>query len=231
MAVTFGLPGALPDITAWVQQLKDVYVYRWMREAQKAAVNAWMQRAIGPGVKARFTDAGARFYGFTNRNGFYDQWKGYLPDFVLTGSFRDQVLARKPRSANTGGGDVITRVSIYGGVLNALSGLRGEINVVRSRVTEVVTVPSYTRVQNGVTKTIKGYQQSKSHTKVTSSPAPKTYAEEYAVTSADIAWVQAETQRQFHAIVAKRGINKRSGGLRAKVRAAAADDSDEKEAA
>ncbi len=220
--------GPLKDLTATLTLFRDEYLYRWMRAAQKAAVVSWRDRREFPGAAARFTHDGGRAYGFSNRTGFYDQSKGYAPDYVNTGRFRDAVLSRKPKSANTGGDTVITRFSIFGGALNLIGNLHGVVSQVRKIERKRVQRRAYTRVQKhgaqaGKTQHVAGYEQWSTFVNVERTHAPLSYSQEFALREADYAWIAAETSANFRAIITSGKLTPRgfvSAGARAQFRKA-----------
>ncbi len=87
--------------------------------AQKEALILWRDRKSAPGIAARFTKAGATYYGFTPRSTKYNKRKGGLPDFTYTGKLREMLHGRKPRSITAGNSDMaVTRLAYGGGALN-----------------------------------------------------------------------------------------------------------------
>jgi len=88
---------------------------KWIALAQRKAMVWWQQRAVSPGVKARFTVGGASFYGFGPRV----SWRR-APYYHRKGDLERAILGRKPRTSR-GSGTVETKVAFGGGSLNFMT--------------------------------------------------------------------------------------------------------------
>lgn len=217
----------LKDLTAQLVLFRDQYLYRWMRSAQKRAVIAWRDRREYPGLAFRFSDEGKRRYGFSDRTGRYDNSKHYAPDYVNTGRFRDALLARQPKSVNTGGDTVITRFSIFGGALNLMGSQRGVVNEVRKvERKRVQKLAHQRRTKTGKTVNVRGYEQWSTFVNIERTHAARTYRDEWSLTAADLAWIADETSANFRATITGGKLTSRgfvSASARAQFRAALAE--------
>ncbi len=193
----------LKDITATIDNIRYKYLIRWMRSSQRAAVLEWRDREIPPGVKVRFNRLGKAFYGFSNRRERYRRKKGHSPDYVKTGTFREQVMHRKPQ-AIVSGGQVVTKFSIGGGAMNLLTNVRGIKREVYLRETKSVNVRAYTQARSVHGKhpavhkvAVRGYAQKRTSTKATSTPADKTYRQEFELVPADLEFMKFKAEQNF----------------------------------
>lgn len=90
---------------------------RWMAAAQRRALLWWRNRRAPPGVAARFTVAGAAYYGFGVRR--FNPYR-IKPYYHVTGSLERLVLSRTPRTSRRTG-SVESRLAFGGGSLNFLN--------------------------------------------------------------------------------------------------------------
>lgn len=209
---------ATPDIDALIAQLKDNIFTRWMKAAQRQALKEWRDRMVAPGLAARFTREGDTFYGFTPRYGKTDARKGYLPDFVKTGSLRDSMKNRKPLSQN-GISDAITRMKYGGGALNFMTDKRGVKEELRVPVTKVASIGNYTRVVQGATVNVTAYTAERKGIQVQIQHGTKSYSAEFAEFSKDAPWIKERVNQIFGEIV--RSATMKNGQIRARYREAA----------
>lgn len=207
---------ATPDIDALIKQLKGDIFMRWMRQAQKQALTEWRDRKTAPGLAARFEDAGNKFYDFTNRYGKSDQRKGYLPDFVRTGSLRDSMHLRKAVSINSTPGEAITRMKYGGGALNFLDNKYGCLSQTHVPTVKIVSIPAYTRTEKktGASVHVTAYTAERRGDQVQIVHASKAYSAEYAEFSKDAPWLKARTNEIFGAIV--RSATMKNGQIKAR---------------
>jgi len=191
-----------PDIDVLIKQLRGDIFMRWMKQAQQQALLEWRDRKIAPGLAARFEDAGNKFYEFTNRTGKYDSQKGYLPDFVRTGSLRDSMKMREARSQNNTT-EAITRLKYGGGALNLLVDKFGVKSVTRIPTVVVTSIPAYTRIEKktGATVHVTGYYAERHGVHVTTTHASKSYSAEFAEFSKDAPWLKQRVGEIFKAKV------------------------------
>ncbi len=189
----------LQDITSTIENIKYTYLVKWMKTAQRDAVLEWRDRTIPPGVAVRFSPLGKLFYGFSNRK----SKKAGSVDYVKTGSFRDQLAKRKPKTA-VNGGIVSTKFSIGGGAMNLIGDLRGIKRQEYLRQTKQVAVRGYMRTtynhsnHPSVNRSpVRGYSQMRTSTKSTYTPADRTYREEFALIPADLEFINFKAEQNF----------------------------------
>ena len=199
----------LAELTEALDLIKDDLVYRWMRRAQKVAINGWKNSATAPGVAARFLPEGKAFYHFSDRMRKYRYSKGNLPDYVRSGSLKAALLARSPHSENTGGTEVVTRFSIYGGALNALSRLHGAIRFEKEKKHITAHRRSYDVVRKGRSVHVSAYDQRATVVVYERTPAPKSYADEFGITPADQSDIIRRVDEEFIKIYRKAAFNNR----------------------
>lgn len=202
-----------PDIDALIKQLKDDVFIRWMRAAQKKALLEWRDKQTGPGLAARFTHAGNKFYKFTPRSGKYDSQKGYLPDFVRTGSLRDSMTNRKPVSVN-GVGEAITRMKYGGGALSFLGDKKGITSVSKASVTTQASVAGYSRTIKGAVVSVRAYTAIRHGVKINVSRGGLSYADEFADFTQDAPWIKQRSNEIFGQIV--KSATMKNGQLRSR---------------
>lgn len=208
---------ALRDLTALFKEVKEKKLATWMRKAQKWAVLEWRDRTKGPGVMARFTAAGAEYYGFSARRFLYRQKKHFKPDYFFSGAFMKSLQVRKPRSTN-GGSTVSTRFSIFGGALNLIGSMHGLKEETTRRVRMEIHVPSYWRRRpRGAIKAVhvRAYDQMATVKQVHRVESPRTYKDEFALTEKDAAFIAQRTDERFREIfrasaLTKAGVLKKS---------------------
>ncbi|HYG69177.1 MAG TPA: hypothetical protein VD838_16015 [Anaeromyxobacteraceae bacterium] len=207
----------LPDLGSLTKNLKRVYLVRWMRIAQKRALIEWRDRDKAPGVMARFTKDGSTFYDFSERNPWYNRYKGYTPDFVNTGNFRTMLRSRVPTSPRKVAGDLVTtRLKYGGGVLNLLVDRHGEkVRTVTSTTIATFVDPHirgapWTANDPGGMVVVKGYQQTRVTKTVEITRATESYSKEFGKFARDREWIVARTNAIFlelwrKAVLTKRG--------------------------
>lgn len=214
------LPKRLHNIA---QGLRPEIFRRAMASAQKAALVWWQKRTVPPGVAARFTAAGAKFYQFGRRGTKQAQ---VLPYFHLTGGLQRQVLSRRPHTQYAGE-TVESRLSIDGGVLNLLSRvypIRGVLKRVRT-VNENYTVRPYTRrnPKSGAMVHVSGYTASRRRMlrETEWRRAPPSMRDEFKVRPIDLRAIEARTKYEWERAV-KRIALTNDGRIREHMRRASA---------
>lgn len=179
----------LADLTQALATMKQEDLYRLRRKAQRRAIIRWRDSGAPPGVAARFNKLGKAFYRFSDRRFPYWQRKGRLPDYVHSGTFRDQVLRRSPRSRNLGvaSGIVESRFSIDGSALNLLSNTRGSVSAFKVQERKRVFRNPHLRYQANAKRQVevKGYWQMETRVTVKRTPSPYTYREEFQIAESD----------------------------------------------
>lgn len=223
----------LSDLQGVIDDLKDGVLNRWQAKAQKGALEEWRDKPDAPGVKARFTDQGAKAYGFANRSMAYTKGyvvvggthvpldssadglrhKGDLPPFVYrgrAGGLMGKVLARKPKTKRNAGA-VSTRLSIMGGVLNLLGAQnqRGYRREEARRSVEPGTRGPFTRNTRWGPVQVRQHDFRRVTIDWDIQLADRTYAEEFAVKKEDETWVRRRTDELLLEIYRKQGFTKR----------------------
>lgn len=190
---------ALPDLERLVLQMKDTLFARLMRRAQKAALAEWRDRTTAPGLAARFTDAGAKVYGYGERGRYYYGHKGMLPDYVKTGRLRDMLLKRKPRSSNAGGDDVRTRIAYGGGVLNFLTTIGPVISEKREVTRVAITIDAYTykHHKTGALVSVAAYPSTRRRIRYAYQRASESYAAAFGRFDRDRPWIAKRVDELF----------------------------------
>lgn len=181
----------------------DVFA-RWMKRAQKAALIAWRDRKIMPGLAARFTREGASFYRFSPTPNRYAKSKGNLPEYVKTGRLRDLMRTRMTRSKH--GADVVTSIRFGGGPLNFLTAIGGVVTTRKDKVTgtELVNAYSYPRrTKAGATVTISvaSYGRRYSRVRTTLIRSGISYAAQFGDLSRDREWIRVRSLVEFRRIL------------------------------
>ena len=147
----------LPQLTELVGDLSEKYLRNIHRLAQRGAWLEYRDSKVYPGAAFRFTHAAKPIMGFSYRTRRWVKRKNGTPDYVQTGSFRDQVLARAPKSRQSAG-EVATKFSIFGGVLNTMVNRFGRKNAQEGK--GLIQRNAYTRRgRNGATVSVRAYKQ------------------------------------------------------------------------
>lgn len=213
--------GPLIDLPALLAALKDEYLAKWTKKAQRQSLVEWRDNTQPPGVRARFLESGADYYDQSDRSFKYRKRKGFLPNYVYTGRLREQLMKRRPVSPKTGNTDVVSRFSLMGGALNLLNGstmkgFRGTYTVV---VKELVRVRAHHRVSRlGKGYDVRAYTQTQTHKRTNGTVSNKTYAEEFQIATGDKLWINRRTEQLREQIIRKAVLTK-GGGLRRGARA------------
>ncbi len=210
----------MPAITEAIELLRDDLLYRWRRQSQKRALLRWRDRTQPPGVMARFLPGGKPYYHFSDRRFKYRKGKGYLPDYVKTGRFRDALKTRNPKSMNTGGTEVITKLSIDGGPLNALSNIKGVQREVVTKERVLIHRRAYTATRHyrsansqhlhsaTATVSVRAYDQHQMKFVHKRTPAIRSYRDEFQMTPQDEMLIREYNDEEFKATVRAHAFTK-----------------------
>lgn len=219
----------LRDLSEVVDQIRVEVIERNTKRAQKQAWLSWRDRKQYPGLRHRFSRGTREQYGFSERDPRYTRrrvagtsfWdrarsyveKGALPPYVYTGRFRNSLLRRKPKTPrDSAGGMITTRFTIFGGVLNLLGAdkQRGLLRWREEITREIRWRGPYTRrSRNGGQHIVRRHQFLYRSTEITSTPSPKTYAEEWAFQEGEVAWVRSEVDRVRQELLQKAVFTKK----------------------
>jgi len=204
------------------QQIRGDIWNRWMATAQKRALIWWRDRSVPPGLKARFTVAGATYYQFTSRARKPSSLKPY---YHVSGSFMRQLAARKPRTkqASKNAGVVETILKYGGGALNLMTttskpDMRGIVGWTRETrtVSESLNVSAYTRPWRRGSSTIvkvPAYTMTRTVTRSRSKPVRggETHAALFGKFTRDAPAIRARVQVELRRIVRSAAFDKRTG--------------------
>lgn len=205
------------DFGALVAQLRGDLFRRWMRRAQKAALLEWRDRKAPPGLDARFTKAGAEYYGFGNRK----HRKPFLANvwyYSHSGDLRAMMHGRRPRSLRSDT-QVVTRLKFGGGALNFLTKLTPVRSISRELHSGVAGVSAYdytrrvkstgVRINVTVPKHLANWKR---YVRVYHRGG-QSYAAEFGDFSKDREWISTRTGALFLRIF-RRGVLARDGSLK-----------------
>lgn len=209
----------LPDLQRFVGQLRGDLFARWMGRAQKAALIEWRDRTQAPGLAARFTFAGNDFYGYRGQHGrSYFVQKGRLPDYVKTGSLRDMLAKRKPRTIRGTKADVTTRLAYGGGHLNFLANIGpviGEHKEV-TRVPIVVAGYSYKHHKTAKIVVVPGHAATRQRIRWVFERSSESFADAFGRFDRDRPWIAARVPELFLKIYQRAALTK-AGTIRSSV--------------
>jgi hypothetical protein len=117
-----------PQLTSLVAELRQDTATRWAWRALRAATLEHRDRERPPGVAARFTAAGERYYGFKGRHRATARGLRSQPPrktlYVASGALRAGLLRRTYRRLPKSQERVGFRLTLRGGAMNFLAGLR-----------------------------------------------------------------------------------------------------------
>jgi hypothetical protein len=216
---------SLPGLEALMFRLKGKTLISLLRKAQRQTLLEWRDRTAAPGLAARFTTGGEKFYAYGQRWGAYWRKKGSLPDFWKTGRLRDMNLKRSPRSVNGTGATVITRMKLGGGVLNNLvsvGGITGMQRIVQ-RAPVVVSPYSYTHHRSGTAVSVAQTTQMRTTNKLVVQRSSRSMAEEFIDTVRDRPWIERRCDQVIGQMLRALIRQLATGGRRSKFGAAARD--------
>jgi hypothetical protein len=209
----------LPDLQRFVDQLRGDLFARWMARAQKGALLEWRDRAIAPGLAARFTFAGNDFYGYRGQHGrSYFVQKGRLPDYVKTGRFRDMLAKRKPRTIRGSKADVTTRLAYGGGALNFLTNIGpvvGEHKEV-TRVPIVVDGYAYKHFKTGKIVVVASHSETRRRVRWVYERSSESFADAFGKFDRDRPWIANRVTELFQVIFQRAALTK-GGQVRSSV--------------
>lgn len=225
----------LPDLEALVRQLRGDLFQRWMTRAQKGALLEWRDREQTPGLAARMTAPGEKYYRWGDRAPRYYAQKipGYVRNFSApvreyfkTGALRQRLLARRPKAIR--GGDVVRTRLAYGGLsLNFMDGpsYRPVQQVVRLVERVSITVREHAvaahqrsvRTRSGLRRVmVAGYQVGAhrvdrivGRSQLVRGGEPYGRAWGAAFKQLDAPWIQTRVAELFRAIVSKAALDRR----------------------
>jgi hypothetical protein len=206
---------ALPDLEALVGQLRGELFARFLRRAQKAALLEWRDRRDPPGLLARFTAKGIDYYRFGRRGYDAKSPSRRPPYFHKEGGLEAQMKVRKPRSKRSQT-EVVTSLKFGGGVLNMLTGVFPVRSLSSEAKTESVSIDPYTRLRQGKTVSVRGYERQVTSRKVIKHRGGRSMAEEFGDFSRDRRFIAEAINRHFMAIYRKAALTKK-GQLRSAV--------------
>ncbi len=199
---------------------------RWMAIAQKRALIWWRDRSVAPGVKARFTIAGATYYGFGKR---LRKPSSQLPYYKVTGALERALLARKPKTkqASKNGGIVQTILKFGGLSLNYMTTtskpdmrqITGWTREVKT-VTQSFNVGGYTRpTKGGGSAKVAGYSMTRQITRGRNRAVRggETHSALFGKFNRDAPAIQARVQVELRRIVRASAYDKRTGMLKSSV--------------
>lgn len=189
---------------------------RFVAKAQRRALMWWKKRTVPPGLAARFTIAGARFYNFGRRG---RKPSTLLPYYLDKNNLRPFILsaARVPKtSRNTG--QVVTRLAFGGGTLNFM-GNTGKPNMravtgwtrTTRTISENFNVASYTRtLRSGTVVKVNSYSMSRVRTvsKATQVRGGETHAAMFGNLSKDKPALEARVAIELRKIVEEDAFTK-----------------------
>ncbi len=210
---------SLPGLEALVFRLKGKTLISLLRKAQRQVLMEWRDRRASPGIAARFTTAGEKFYAFGQRWGGYWRKKGSLPDFWKTGRLRDMNLARKPRAVNGTGATVITRMKLGGGPLHNLTTVGGITNLQRvvDRSPVVVSPYTYTHARTGTLVSVAQSQQVRTRTRLVVERSSRSMADEFIDTVRDRPWIERRADQVIGKMMRELIRKLATGGARSRL--------------
>jgi hypothetical protein len=202
---------------------------RWMAIAQKRALIWWRDRIVPPGLKARFTVAGAKYYGFGMR---LRKPSSLMPYFRVSGALEAMLMKRRPKTprASLNSNIVRTTLKFGGGALNFLMStgkpdMRPVVgySVAYVQKTETFNVSSYTRAYRtagGIKSvTIPSYTMTRVAKRRT--VTPQRAGEPHGVTfgrfTRDAPAIAARVAVEFRRIVRSSAYDKRTGDLKSSI--------------
>lgn len=210
------------------EQIRGDIWNRWLAIAQKRALIWWRDRAVAPGLKARFTTSGATYYGFAKRLRKPSSLKPY---YHVTGSLERALLARKPktRQASKNAGIVQTILKFGGLGLNLMTttgkpDMRGIVGWTRETKTktESFNIGAYTRPWRRGSATIvhvPAHSMTRVRTYSRSKPVRggETHAALFGKFNRDAPAIQARVQVEMRRILRASAYDKRTGLLKSSV--------------
>lgn len=219
-ALASGSSGSIQQLRVLSTLLRSDIWNRWVGIAQRRALIWWQQRRVPPGVAARFTVAGAKFYGFGPR---LRKPSLIPPYYTVTGEMERTILARKPKTkqASKNSGVVESRLAFGGSWLNVMDRenfrqIQGYVRVSRS-TTESFNVASYTRkTRSGSTVKVEGYSMNRTKTfgRWTPERGGDTHAAIFGKFAKDAPAIQARVAVELRRIVQRSAYDKRTGRIK-----------------
>jgi len=215
---------ALGGVDRIIAALSEEHYNRLAVKAAKETLLEWQRSERPPGLMARFTRAGARFYhyrGYDRESIKHKKWRRDKQPYVRGGSLRAMLRKRKPKRVVVRGkaGAVL---KIGGGALNFLSNVR-PVEIRRMRVTRSIMVqPSpaspYSRTNDGGTHSVRGYSRDPYPLMVSGIEYQRTraghdHAEQFTDLDLDRRWLQTRFAVHFKKLLNKRAFTK-TGKLR-----------------
>jgi len=216
----------LAELTMFVRFFDPKKLSGLIKAAQQ---QAWAEYSEGPLVD-RFKQVGfPNRLGFAKRSFRYQQRythsdpnvphakKSGSPHFVYTGRGRDQVLKRGAKTTRNES-YVSTRKSIFFNALNALGSQRGVLTETQIVERKEVTRPAHVRrSKNGKLVSVRAYRQMTGRPVYKSTPAQKTYAEEWAFRQEEVNAVKKRADELLEQAIRVKGFTRR-GALKKKFR-------------
>lgn len=208
------------------EQIRSDIWNRWLAIAQKRALIWWRDRSVAPGLNARFTAAGATYYGFAKR---LRKPSSLRPYYHVTGSLQRALMARKPKTkqASRNAGVVQTILKFGGLALNLMTttgkpDMRGVVGYTREvrTVTQSFNVGSYTRpVKGGGSVVVAGYSMNRRITRGHTKPVRggETHGALFGKFNRDAPAIQARVQVEMRRILRASAYDKRTGLLKSSV--------------
>jgi len=213
----------MPQLSSLWKDLKQETLEKWAWRALRAAFMEWRDRRRPPGVAARFRRAGERFYGFKGRTRLTTAEKLL---YVGKGTFRDQLLRRKPkRRKGLGKGQVGMSFSLGGGVMNLLGSITPTAGVTRSQTSVIVNLPGVSvdqherRTPSGSLTTVSAYRLPareffREVATVTVQKAAESWRDQFGWDRRDETFIAMRFRAHMHMILRKAAVSKK-GKLKA----------------
>lgn len=209
-----------PDLYAVLDLLRSDIWLRWMRKAQKLALEEWQMRKKWPGLQARFRRENTQEMGLGDPLRFKGSGASRRNNhpFFRTGSLFKRVMWAKPKAKTTSKTKAKTVLSYGGGALNFLRNVRPVVGRAAQQVSSVVQVPghqvaAHTRRTGGRSVGVDAHQRNayamtRTYTKYVPTYAPKSYAEAYEGGPEDNEFIAERTEFYFMEIVRKAALTK-----------------------
>jgi hypothetical protein len=221
-ALATGSGRAIVQMRALAEQIRGEVWRRWYGLAQRRALLWWKLRRVAPGVAARFTNDGARYYGYGNR---LRKPSSLLPYYKVNNGLELLILNanRKPKTKRTGGGPVETVLAFGGGSLNFMTRDNYRPVIGWTRTTRVLhesfNVGSYTRATKSGSVQVQAYSMSRWRTVNKSSPrrGGPTHAEAFGNMLRDRPALEARVAIEMRRIIQRSAIDKRTGKIKTSV--------------
>ena len=219
----------LERILAFEAQLRGDIWNRWLALAQKRALIWWRDRSVAPGLNARFTAAGASFYGFGPRLRKPFSLKPY---YHATGSLQRALMKRKPRTPQASkNGNIVKTLLKFGGLsLNLMDSTKPDMRQITgwTRTTKTVTesfnVGAYTRPWRRGSSTIVSVPahtmtRQRTYSRHTATRGGETHAALFGKFTRDAPVIQARVAIEMRRIIRASAYDKRTGLIKSSVAA------------